>query len=128
MPNASDGMRQLFASFPGFGDTFAAMMDQLSQSRTPMLRSHTQTFVPVLAQLSAFMQAQGQQLPGGFDGNPPLGESNTELVEISDAPVDDSLFEIPSDYRATSLPDLMKALHPNLSTPGLPGRTIPSVP
>ena len=35
MPNASDGMRQLFASFPGFGDTFAAMMDQLSQSRTP---------------------------------------------------------------------------------------------
>lgn len=122
------GIQQMFPNFPGFGEGFAAMMEELSKNKVPTLRSHMQMYMPILARLGGLLQAQGKQLPAGYDGNSPLAEVNSEIVEISSAPIDDSLFQIPSDYRATSLPELLKFLQPAPSAPKPPGTNLPGTP
>jgi hypothetical protein len=75
------------------------------------------------------MPGRGQQALGSYDPNTPFMETNNEVVEISSAPVDASVFEIPGDYTATSLSDLLKAsrppVQPNANIPGYPHRLPP---
>ena len=97
-------------------------------TEVPMLRSHMQMYLPILARLGGLLQAQGKQLPAGYDVNSPLAEINSEVVEISSALIDDSLFQIPADYRATSLPEFLKFLQPAASAPKPPGTNLPGTP
>jgi len=121
-------MRQLLPNSPGLSDSFAKMTQEISQNAVPPLKTHMEVYVPVLAQLGALLQGKAQQVMGSYDPNTPLAETDSEAVEISSSPIDDSLFQIPSDYHATSLPDLLKAVRPNPNTPQLPSTTIPGTP
>lgn len=116
-------MQQLIPNLPGLSDGLAKIAEAMSKKTGPALRTHGELYVPVLAQLSGMMQGKMPPVLGTYDPSTPLVQTDTEIVEISSAPVDDSIFAIPSDYSATSLPDLLKAMRP---TP--PARAPLSVP
>jgi hypothetical protein len=121
-------MRQMLPNSPGFSDSLAKMTQEISKNAVPSLKTHTEVYVPVLAQLGALLQGKAPQVLGSYDPNTPLAESDSDVVEISSAPVDDSLFQIPGDYHATSVSDLLKAVRPNANTPQLPTTMIPGTP
>ena len=126
--NPAGWMQQVLGRLPGFGEGAAPMLDYFSKSTTPMLKSHTEIYMPVMAKVSQLLQAQGQKPPIAFDANAPLAETNTEVVEISDAALDDSIFVVPADYQATTLTDLFKTLMPVPATPKPPTANVPGPP
>jgi len=73
------------------------------------------------------MQGKTQQVLGAYDPSTPFVETDNEVVEISSAPVDASLFQIPSDYTAAALSDLLKAMQPVPPIPR-PSANIPPPP
>ena len=93
------------------------MIEELGKKRSVMMRSHAEIHMPIMAQLGQAMQAQGKPLPEGFDPNAPLCEVTSEAVEVSSAAVDDSVFQVPSDYQATPLPALLKSIMPAPPSP-----------
>ena len=58
------------------------------------------------------MQGKSPQLLGTYDPSTPFVVTDNEVVEISAAPIDPSVFDVPSDYNATPLADLLKAMRP----------------
>jgi hypothetical protein len=63
--------------------------------------------MPFLAVVAKQMEAQGQSFPA-IDPDAPLLEMNQEVAELSSAPVDASLFEIPKDYAAVAVDDMVR--------------------
>lgn len=123
-------MQQSFANFPGFGYSWAAMMDEFSKHSTPMLKSHSATYMPMMARLmQQLRKAQGQPPPtAGLDPDAPFMETNIEVLDISDAAIDDSAFEVPTDYHSTTLPEVLKSLMPASAAPGVPATSLPANP
>jgi hypothetical protein len=126
--NPTAMMQQTLGKLPGLGDGYVPMMDYFSKSNSPMLKSHSEIYMPIMARLAQLLQALGQKPPAGFDSDAPFVETNTEMMEISDAPLDNSIFEVPADYHATDLPDLFKSLIPAPSAPKPPDTSILGAP
>jgi hypothetical protein len=121
-------MEQTLGRLPGLAEGSAPMVDYFSKSSTPILKSHSEIYMPIMAKIGQLLQAQGQKPPAGFDADAPLLETNTEATEISDATLDGSIFEVPADYHRTSLTDLFKTLMPVASTPKPPAASVPGAP
>jgi hypothetical protein len=66
--------------------------------------------MPFLATLAKQMAAQGKSMPITIDPDAPLMEMNQEVTELSSAPVDASLFEVPKDYSAIPVDDMVKGM------------------
>jgi hypothetical protein len=56
----------------------------------------------------AAVLAQGQAPAGGLDPATPLFSMTNELVELSTAPIDDSVFQVPEGYREAGLEEIVK--------------------
>jgi hypothetical protein len=108
--NPTELLQKLFAQMPGFGQDFISGFQELSQNITLTLKLHIEAFMPMLAQLAKQAEAQGHPLPAGTDSNAPLMEMNHEVVEISTAAIEDSVFQIPADFEAGTFGDMMKSL------------------
>ena len=52
------------------------------------------------------------QLSSGADPKLPMMEMNMDLADISEAPLDDALFQAPSDYQSVSAAEMIKAIRP----------------
>jgi hypothetical protein len=104
------------------------MIEEFSKNNTAMMKMHTEIYVPVLAQIAPLLQAQGYPLPAGFDPNAPLAEIETVVTELSSAPIDGSVFQVPSDYHATPLADLLKSMMPTPRAPAPPGGNLEGQP
>jgi len=126
--NPAAMMQQILGNLPGFGASSAPMLDYFSKNNSPMLKTHSEIYMPIMARLAQLLRAQGQQPPAGFDADAPFAETNTEAVEISDASLDDSIFAVPADYHPTNLPDLFKTLMPVANTPMPPATSVPGTP
>ena len=126
--NPAAWMEQTLARLPGLAAGTASMFDYFSKSGSPMLKSHSEIYLPILAKFAQLPQAQGQKPLAGFDANTPLLEINSEAVEISGAALEDSIFQVPADYQSTSLTDLFKTLMPAASAPKQPASAIPATP
>ena len=126
--NPAGWMQQTLGRLPGFSQGSAPMLDYFSKITAPMLKSHTEIYMPVMARIADLLRAQGQQPPAGLDANTPLAETSSEVVEISGATLDDSIFQVPADYHSTSLTDLFKTLMPAASTPKAGATITPGTP
>ena len=126
--NPATSMQQMFGRLPGLSEGSASMLDYFSKSNSPMLRSHSQAYLPILAQIGPILQAQGKNLPAGLDADTPFFETDTEAIEISGAALDDSIFQVPAGYQSTSLTDLFKTLMPVATTPKPPATIAPGSP
>ncbi len=121
-------VQQLLTRLPFIGQNLAPMIEELSKNKSPMLKTHTEIYLPVLAQIAPILQAQGHPLPPGFDPNASLAETNMVATELSDAPIAASVFQVPDDYHVTTLPDLLKSLMPApkaVSSAPLPQASVP---
>lgn len=123
--NPAAAMQQTLGKLPGVGGSTAPMTDYFSKNTAPMLKSHVEMYLPIMARLTQLLQAAGQKPPAEFNADAPLVEMNSEVVEISSAALDDSVFEIPADYRATNMSDLFKSLMPDTNTPRPPDTSVP---
>jgi len=109
-------LQQLAANLPGIGKSLAPALQQLTEHKSALLKSHLEIYVPVLAQIAPLAQAQGHPLPPEVDPNAPLAVADTLATEISNAPVADSVFHVPDDYHATTLAVLLKSMAPAPTT------------
>ncbi len=120
-------MQQALANMPGFSQGLAAM-EEFSNHSTPMLRSHSDTYMPLVARFAQLQKAQGEAALAGFDADGPSIETNVEVMDISDASLDDSVFQVPVDYHATTLPDLLNVLMPSVRAPEAPAKNLHATP
>lgn len=97
---------KIFGKMPGMSNTMAPMFEELYKNPSVILRMHMEMYMPFLAALAKQMPRQGQASPA-IDPDAPLMEMNQEVAELSSAPVDASLFEIPKDYVAVPADDII---------------------
>jgi hypothetical protein len=97
-------VKQVFSALPGLGDSLESMVADMTKSGSMSVRVHTEVTMPFLAA----MAQQGVPLPPGLDAAAPVIQMNQELVELSADPIDAALFEIPSDYQAATLEEILK--------------------
>lgn len=115
MLNPAGTLEKIFGKIPGMSSTISPLLAEIGKNQTVMMRSHMELYMPMLAAVAQKMAPQGSGAPA-IDPNAPLMEVTQEVTELSTAPVDASLFEIPKDYK--SLPaddmirDMMKAQTP----------------
>ncbi len=122
-------MQQMLPNFPGLSDSLTKMAQEMAKSTGPALKTHVELYIPVLAQLGGLMQGRAQPpILGTYDPSTPFVETDNEVVEISTAAVDDSVFNIPSDYQAATLSDLLKASRPTPPVPSSIPRPNPAMP
>jgi len=90
---------KMFGKMPGMSNTMAPMFEELYKNPSVILRMHMEMYMPFLAALARQVPRQDQASPA-IDPDAPLMEMNQEVAELSSAPVDASLFEVPRDYAA----------------------------
>jgi hypothetical protein len=90
---------------PGLSNAIGPLIAELSKNQSVMLRTNTEIYMPFLAGVAKQMAAQGQSSPA-IDPDAPLVQINREVAELSTAPVDASLFEVPKDYTSVSADEM----------------------
>ena len=116
--NTGEMMKKMMGKIPGFGDGIDSMYQELQKSKSVTLRTRMEVQMPMMAQLAQQMAKAGQPLPAGFDPNAPFMQMNQELVELSDAPLDEAMFQVPDGFRQVTFEELVKAMIPQAATPG----------
>jgi hypothetical protein len=99
--NPAGMFEKLASKMPGLAKVMGPLMEEISKNQSVMLRTQTELYMPFLAGLAKQAAAQGQDFPA-IDPDAPLLEMNQEVAELSTAPVDASLFEIPKGYTTVS--------------------------
>jgi hypothetical protein len=120
--NPAEMMQKMTASLPGMGDALKSMTEELSRNRAVMLRTRTATYMPLPPDMAKKL---AEQNPGGgpVDPNAPMFEMTQEAIELSSAPVESSLFVIPTGYHAIPADDLLKTIMSSqMAAMGVPQR------
>jgi hypothetical protein len=100
-------MEKLAGKMPGVSSAIGPLVDEMSKNQSVILRTHIEIYLPFMATLAKQMAAQGQKFPA-IDPDAPLMEITQEVAELSSAPVDASLFEIPADYASAPAEDQIR--------------------
>jgi hypothetical protein len=85
------------------------MLQEIFKNPSVILRTHMEIYMPFMVAVARQMAAPGQTLPA-IDPDAPLLEMNQEVAELSSAPIDAALFEIPKDYAAIPAGDMIHAM------------------
>ena len=107
--NPTGMLEKLLGKLPGMSSTIGPMLDEIYKNPSVILRTRMEMYMPFLAVMAKQMAAQGQASPA-IDPDAPLIEMSQEVTELSSAPVDASIFEIPKDYAAVSADDMVRDL------------------
>ncbi len=102
-------MGKMMNRTPGFADAFAPIMEEMQKGPT-VLRMHMDMFMPAMAAMLAQMPAGSSPFGANFDPSAPFMQINQEVVELSDAFVPDSIFQIPEGFREVAAADLINGL------------------
>jgi TonB family protein len=87
------------------GGGMASLAEEMYQDRGVILRVSMEMSMPSMDALAG----EQRSVATGPESSPqPLFQTSMELVELSSAPLEDSLFRIPSEYAPTDFDDLMK--------------------
>jgi hypothetical protein len=109
--NPAEMIKQILNGMPGLGDSLGAMTAEMTRSGGMMMRTHTELFVPFLILMSQQLPPQPGAAPApGIDPNAPLMQVNQEVVELSAVPLEDALFQIPPDYQAAPLEEILQGV------------------
>jgi hypothetical protein len=111
--NPVDMIKQILGGLPGMGDSLGSMIGEISNQHAMMMRMHAELFMPILAAISK----QGGSLPPGFDPAAPLMQMTQEVAELSTDPLDDAAFQVPADYQAVSLEEVLRGAMPAPAAP-----------
>jgi hypothetical protein len=106
-------LMQTFGAMPGLADGMSRMFQEIEKSKPVVLKSHLEISMPGMIPFLEKTLAEGNALPKGFDPHAPFSVIDSEVDEISTAPIGDSLFQVPTDYHPAPFDDVVKALAPN---------------
>jgi hypothetical protein len=110
----SNILATIFGAMPGLGDGMARMFQEIERSKSIVFQSHLEASMPGMASFLQQMQKeQGNSLPDGLDPNAPFSVVESRVVELSTAPVDDAIFQLPADYRAAPFEEVAKSVAPD---------------
>jgi hypothetical protein len=107
--NPTASMGKAMNQFPGFSDVFEPLMKEMTKGTT-VLRVHMDMFMPAMAAMVQRMPAGSNPSGASFDPDAPFMQMNQEVVELSTAPVPDSVFQIPEGYQEAPAGELIKGL------------------
>jgi len=88
------------SSKSGMGGFMAPMLEAMGKDQSVALRTRMEMFMEMPSLVAA----------GAAASSTPFMKMSNEVVELSVAPLDDSLFAIPSEYSAASFGDVMNGL------------------
>jgi TonB family protein len=84
-------------------------LGQMGSAMAPLRDAMRQYGLVLRTRMEMFMPAASPGAPAGSQAAPkPVMQMSTELVELSSAPVDDALFQIPNDYAAADFGAIVK--------------------
>jgi hypothetical protein len=111
--NPTAMIQQLLGPYSGMAKGYDALAKELSDHQTLVLRTHVSIYVPAMTQAVTALARTGRQVPA-FNPTGPLSEINQEVVELSTAPVDASVFEVPASYKQSTVGEILKSRFPQL--------------
>jgi hypothetical protein len=114
--NPTAGIEGMMKLMPGLADTVTPLIKEM-QKGTTILRTHMEMFMPMMAAMLKQIPAGGNPAGASLDPDAPLMQMNTEAVELSSAPVPDSVFQIPEGYREAPAADLVKGMFAKVQAP-----------
>jgi hypothetical protein len=104
--NPAGIFEKVAGKMPGLTEVIGPLFEEMSKNQSVMLRTHMEIYMPFLAAVAKQAATQGQKFPA-IDPDAPLLEMNQEVAELSNAPVDASLFEIPKGYSPAAVGDMV---------------------
>jgi hypothetical protein len=107
--NPAGIFEKLTASMPGVGEAIGPLFKEMAKNPGVLLRTRMEVYMPFLATVAKQAAAQGQSFPA-IDPDAPLLEMSQEAAELSNAPVDASLFEIPKGYTPVAAEDMVREM------------------
>jgi hypothetical protein len=109
--NQADMMRKFAAMMPGAADSMASMFEQMQKDQAVPMRTHMDLYAPIFAALAGQLEPQPGQAPApAMDPASPLIQVDQQVVELSTTPLDAALFEVPKDYSAVPIDDMIKSM------------------
>ncbi len=104
----------IFGAMPGLGDGLTRMFQEVEKSHPVVLKTHLEASMPGMAAfLRQMRQQQGQAVRDDVDVNAPFSVVDSEVVELSTAPVEGAIFQVPADYRAAPFDEVVKSVAPD---------------
>ena len=101
--NATGSLGRMFEQM-GTGDGMKKLFEQTAQKGGLALRVQTEMYMPFMA---AMLARGGQGNGAAVDPNAPVMQMTQEVAEFSDAPVPDSVFQIPEGYQAVPIESIV---------------------
>ncbi len=105
--DSADAMQKLFSQFPGVGDKMRALTAEMTKNPGSLTVKMQETiYMPAMGQL---MRARPQADSPKADPNAPFMEIHMDLAQISTDAIDDSVFDVPSDYQQVPVSEIIQA-------------------
>ncbi len=108
-------LQQVMAPFAGMAHGYDALAKELTENGSLSLRMRISIYVPALTGTASALAQSGRQVPAGFDPDGPTSQITQEMIDISTAPVDASVFAVPAAYKESTVAEIMKARFPQLA-------------
>jgi TonB family protein len=108
--NPAGMIENIAGKMPAIGEMVTPMVEEILKNQSVILRMHINMYMPFMAAMAQKMAQQKGGTPVAIDPDAPTMQINQEVVELSNAPVDASLFEIPKEYTAAPADDLVRSL------------------
>lgn len=106
--NPTAMFEKMAGKMPGMSNTLAPAMEEMFKNPSVILRIHVAIYIPFLAAMAKRMPGHGGA--DAMDPDAPMLEMKQELAELSNAPVDAGLFEIPKDYASAPADELIREM------------------
>ena len=108
--NPAGTIAKIAGKMPGIGEMVTPMVEETLKNQSVILRIHVDMYMPMMAAMARKMAEQKGGTAVAIDPEAPIMQMNQEVIELSDAPVDASLFEIPKEYTAAPADDLIRSM------------------
>jgi TonB family protein len=108
--NPAGTIAKMAGKMPAIGEMVTPVVEETLKNQSVILRIHIDMYMPFMAAMAQKMAEQKGGAAAAIDPNAPTIQMNQEVVELSDAPVEASLFEIPKEYTAAPADDLIRGM------------------
>jgi malate synthase len=101
-------MQSIFHDMPGMGEGLAKFVQDMRSANSIVLRTSALMWMPSMVEMMKQIPADQNPFGDKFDATAPIFELRNEVVEISTAAIPDSVFEVPADYKAVPIGEILK--------------------
>jgi hypothetical protein len=109
--NPIEMLQKVVSTLTGTAEGMAAVVEEMGRVNSSVLRTEMEMYMPGLGAMAEKLAMQREQrVTGGFDPNAPFMRTTLRVIEISTAPLEDAMFQVPTEFVAAPAEELMKSL------------------